>query len=60
MAYDDVINSCTTAQAPWWVVPADRKWMRNLVMLETVVATLRKMNPKYPPAEFDPKDVAIE
>jgi PPK2 family polyphosphate:nucleotide phosphotransferase len=60
MAYDDVISSCTTAQAPWWIVPADRKWMRNLVMLETVVATLEKMNPKYPAAEFDPKDIAIE
>jgi PPK2 family polyphosphate:nucleotide phosphotransferase len=60
MAYDDVINSCTTAQAPWWIVPADRKWMRNLVMLETVVARLEKMNPKYPAAEFDPKEIAIE
>lgn len=60
MAYDDVINSCTTAQAPWWIVPADRKWMRNLVMLETVVAALEKMDPKYPAAEFDPRDIAIE
>jgi len=60
MAYDDVINSCTTARAPWWIVPADRKWMRNLVMLEVVVAALEKMDPKYPPAEFDPKDIAIE
>jgi PPK2 family polyphosphate:nucleotide phosphotransferase len=60
MAYDDVINSCTTEQAPWWIVPADRKWMRNLVMLETVVATLKKMEPKYPPAEFDPKEMTIQ
>jgi PPK2 family polyphosphate:nucleotide phosphotransferase len=60
MAYDDVINSCTTAPAPWWIVPADRKWMRNLVMLETVVATLERMNPKYPAAEFDPKEIEIE
>jgi hypothetical protein len=34
--------------------------MRNLVMLETVVATLGKMNPKYPTVEFDPKEIAIE
>jgi polyphosphate kinase 2 (PPK2 family) len=60
MAYDDVINSCTTAPAPWWIVPADRKWMRNLVMLETVVATLEKMKPQYPTAEFDPKEISIE
>lgn len=60
MAYDDVINSCTTAQAPWWIVPADRKWMRNLIMLQTVVAALERMDPKYPAAEFDPGEVAIE
>ena len=60
MAYDDVINSCTTAPAPWWIVPADRKWMRNLVMLEIVVATLEKMKPQYPAAEFDPKEITIE
>ena len=60
MAYDDVINSCTTAPAPWWIVPADRKWMRNLVMLETVVTTLEKMKPQYPAAEFDPKEITIE
>lgn len=60
MAYEDVINSCTTARAPWWIVPADRKWMRNLLLLETVVAALQKMNPKYPAAEFDPKEIAID
>jgi len=60
LAYDDVINSCATGQAPWWIVPADRKWMRNLVMLETVVAALERMNPKYPAAEFDPKEIAIK
>jgi hypothetical protein len=34
--------------------------MRNLVMLETVVATLEKMKPQYPAAEFDPKEITIE
>ena len=59
-AYEDVINSCTTAHAPWWIVPADRKWMRNLVLLETVVATLQKMKPKYPAPAVDPKKIKIE
>lgn len=59
-AYEDVINSCTTAPAPWWIVPADRKWMRNLVLLETVVATLEKMKPKYPPPAVDPRTIEIE
>lgn len=59
-AYEDVINTCSTKQAPWLIVPADRKWMRNLVMLETVVATLDKMKPKYPAPAVDPKEIKIE
>ncbi|MEY2496210.1 MAG: hypothetical protein QOJ45_2702 [Verrucomicrobiota bacterium] len=59
-AYEDVINACTTRHAPWMIVPADRKWMRNLVMLETVVATLEEMKPRYPAAAVDPKDITIE
>jgi PPK2 family polyphosphate:nucleotide phosphotransferase len=59
-AYEDVINTCSTKHAPWLIVPADRKWMRNLVMLETVVATLEKMKPKYPAPAIDPKEIKIE
>jgi len=59
-AYQDVINSCTARHAPWHIVPADRKWMRNLVMLQAVVATLETLDPKYPPPAVDPKDVKIE
>ena len=59
-AYEDVINTCSTKYAPWLIVPADRKWMRNLVMLETVVATLKKMKPKYPAPAIDPKEIRIE
>jgi PPK2 family polyphosphate:nucleotide phosphotransferase len=59
-AYEDVINSCSTKRAPWHIVPADRKWMRNLVMLETAVATLEKMKPKYPAPSVNPKEIRIE
>jgi PPK2 family polyphosphate:nucleotide phosphotransferase len=59
-AYEDVINTCSSRQAPWHIVPADRKWMRNLVMLQTVMATLEKMKPKYPAPAVDPKEIKIE
>ena len=59
-AYEDVINTCTTKHAPWLIVPADRKWMRNLVMLETVVAALEEMKPNYPKPDIDPKEITIE
>jgi PPK2 family polyphosphate:nucleotide phosphotransferase len=59
-AYQDVINTCSTKHAPWLIVPADRKWLRNLVMLETVVATLETMKPKYPAPAVDPEEIKIE
>jgi PPK2 family polyphosphate:nucleotide phosphotransferase len=60
LAYEAVINECATAEAPWHVVPANRKWVRNLVMLETVVAALEKLNPKYPDGGIDPKTIVLE
>jgi PPK2 family polyphosphate:nucleotide phosphotransferase len=40
-AYQDVLRKCSTSKAPWYVVPADRKWYRNLAVAETVVELLR-------------------
>jgi PPK2 family polyphosphate:nucleotide phosphotransferase len=40
-AYEDAINHCSTDYAPWYVVPADHKWYRNLILAETLVETLR-------------------
>jgi PPK2 family polyphosphate:nucleotide phosphotransferase len=59
-AYEAVINECATENAPWHIVPANRKWARNLLMMEKVVATLARMNPQYPPADFDPTKIVIE
>jgi PPK2 family polyphosphate:nucleotide phosphotransferase len=59
-AYEDVMMSCTSAHAPWQIIPADRKWVRNLLMLEVIVATLEKMNPKYPVPEINPKEITID
>lgn len=40
-AYEDALNKCATQDAPWYVVPADRKWFRNIAILQTLVETLR-------------------
>lgn len=40
-AYEDALNQCSTPQAPWYVVPADKKWFRNLAVAEAIVNTLR-------------------
>jgi PPK2 family polyphosphate:nucleotide phosphotransferase len=48
-AYDRAITETSTAEAPWHVVPADRNWVRNLVVAEVLVATLSDMDPQLPP-----------
>jgi polyphosphate kinase 2 (PPK2 family) len=58
-AYDDAINECTTDWAPWYVVPANHKWARNLAIADEVLSTLKKMDPRYPKLAFDPKAVRI-
>ncbi len=50
-AYEAVLTRCNTDYAPWYVIPANHKWYRNLVITRTIVETLDQMNPQYPPAE---------
>jgi PPK2 family polyphosphate:nucleotide phosphotransferase len=59
-AYEAALDRCSTAHAPWRVVPADRKWQRNAIVAAIVHGTLEEMAPQYPPAEFDPKAIAID
>ncbi|MFN0020681.1 MAG: polyphosphate kinase 2 family protein [Pirellulaceae bacterium] len=46
--YEDVFAHCTTDEAPWYVIPADQKWYRNLAIVRVVVHTLKEMDPKWP------------
>jgi PPK2 family polyphosphate:nucleotide phosphotransferase len=51
-AYEDVLNRTSTRHAPWWVVPADKKWFRNVVVATTLVRTLERLKLRLPePAE---------
>ena len=49
-AFADAIGLCSTPYAPWRVVPANRKWFRNLVIARTIADTLEAMDPRYPDA----------
>lgn len=53
MAYEDALTKCNTEYAPWWVVPADRKWFRNLAVSEILIEALEELNPAYPKPEDD-------
>jgi PPK2 family polyphosphate:nucleotide phosphotransferase len=52
-AYQAAIDKCSTERAPWFVVPADRKWYARLAVQQLVVEHLRAMSPQWPPAAFD-------
>jgi PPK2 family polyphosphate:nucleotide phosphotransferase len=58
-AYEDALEKCSTRVAPWHVVPANKKWYRNLAIARTVADTLDAMEPKPPKPAFDPKTVKI-
>jgi PPK2 family polyphosphate:nucleotide phosphotransferase len=54
-AYDDALKRCNTDSAPWYVIPADHKWYRDLAISHLLLEHLHQINPAYPPADFDPE-----
>jgi PPK2 family polyphosphate:nucleotide phosphotransferase len=59
VAFEDAINSCATPYAPWYVIPANKKWYRNLVVARTIADTLEAMGPRYPDAEPGLEKMAV-
>jgi PPK2 family polyphosphate:nucleotide phosphotransferase len=58
-AYEVMLERCSTDWAPWYVIPADRKWARNAAVAAIVRETLEAMAPEYPKPDWDPKDFKI-
>ena len=56
-AYNDALTRCNTDAGPWFVVPADRKWHRNLAVTRLLVEHLERLDLAWPTATFD---VAVE
>jgi PPK2 family polyphosphate:nucleotide phosphotransferase len=50
-AFEDAINETSTGYAPWYVIPANKKWYRNLAIARAIADTLEAMDPRFPPAE---------
>ena len=48
-AFEDALTKCSTEAAPWYVVPANHNWFRNLAVGSIVAETLEELNPKIPP-----------
>jgi PPK2 family polyphosphate:nucleotide phosphotransferase len=52
-AYHAAIERCNTPQAPWYVIPSDRKWYRNWAVTTILLETLRSLDPQWPAADYD-------
>ncbi|MDI6694541.1 MAG: polyphosphate kinase 2 family protein [Anaerolineales bacterium] len=59
-AYEDVISLTSTDWAPWYIVPSNRRWYRNLVIGSVLVATLRGLKMEYPKPKEDLSGIVIE
>ena len=60
VAFEDALERCSTAVAPWYVIPANHKWYRDLAVGEIVAQTLETLDPRYPPRDDIPKDLIFE
>jgi len=52
-AYEDALSRCSTAHAPWFVIPADRKWYRNVAVSQILVETLESLDMEFPAPACD-------
>lgn len=59
-AYEEMLSKTSTDWAPWYVIPSNRKWYRNLVISEIIIETLENLKMSYPQAEGDLSGVVLE
>ena len=59
-AYRDALRKCSTPWAPWYVVPADKKKVRDYLVAQVVVDTLKRMSPRYPKADKEALELGRE
>ena len=53
VAYADALEKCSTAAAPWHIVPADRKWYRNWAITQLLCEELEALDLQWPQPAFD-------
>lgn len=59
-AYQDAIAKCSTPYAPWYVVPANKKWYRNYVVAHALVKALENIDYKLPKPNFVPSAMVVK
>lgn len=59
-AFEDVFERCSTEAAPWYIVPANRKWCRTVAISEVILKTLTDLDLKYPAPAEGLDDIVID
>ncbi|QDU74582.1 Polyphosphate kinase 2 (PPK2) [Bremerella volcania] len=59
-AFEDALSRCSTDHAPWFVVPANHKWSRNLIVSRIVVKYLESLDMQFPKPTVDLTDIAAK
>jgi len=59
-AYETVLRRCSTKHAPWFIIPANKKWFRNLAVSQIIVETLEGLDMKFPPPVCDVSKLVLE
>ncbi|CAN5719301.1 polyphosphate kinase 2 family protein [soil metagenome] len=58
-AYQDALSETSTEYAPWYVIPANRNWLRNLAVSSILADTIAELEPAYPPAPDLPPGLVV-
>lgn len=58
-AFETMLTRCCTRPAPWYVIPADHKWFRNLAVSEILLSELGKLPLRFPKPSYDPSKIRV-
>lgn len=58
--YEDLLSKTSSEHAPWYVVPANRKWYRNLCVARIMVDTMKRLKMELPKIDWDPTKIVVE
>ncbi|MGB0743962.1 MAG: PPK2 family polyphosphate kinase [Opitutales bacterium] len=59
-AYEEAFAETACKHAPWYIIPANKKWARNLLVARILVARLEDMHLSYPEVDYDPAKIVID
>lgn len=59
-AYEDALARCSTKHSPWYIIPAEKRWYRDLLVTQVLVHTLEQLDLRFPKLTFDPATIRID